>query len=96
MVFLRVSIWLCHLRFCDQICSTDPEYRWVFCPLPSFFFGLWIKYLLATLQIPDATYVVARAQPGHMMLNRQAQRSGVNSKNSVRLHEMTLLAWSQQ
>jgi hypothetical protein len=30
------------------------------------------------------------------MLNRQAQRSGVNSKNSVRLHKMKLLAWSQQ
>jgi hypothetical protein len=32
----------------------------------------------------------------HNLLNRQAQRSGVNSKNSVRLHEMKLLAWSQQ
>jgi hypothetical protein len=32
----------------------------------------------------------------HNLLNRKAQRSGVNSKNSVRLHEMKLLAWSQQ
>ncbi|KAF8131787.1 hypothetical protein K438DRAFT_2131144 [Mycena galopus ATCC 62051] len=30
------------------------------------------------------------------MLNKQAQRSGVNSKNSVRLYERELLAWSQQ
>jgi hypothetical protein len=36
------------------------------------------------------------AEAPRTLLNRQAQRSGVNSKNSVRLYEMKLLAWSQQ